>query len=77
MHIAALYAVHKSSAEFYELLDADPRFYKCGSTYIINMDYIVELSSKNVGFSTGAKIPILSRKYTDFKKRYMDYVCNR
>lgn len=28
------------------------------------MDYIVELSSKNVGFSTGSKIPILSRKYT-------------
>ncbi len=70
-------SVRKSSAEFYELLDADPRFYKCGSTYIVNMDYIVELSSKNVGFSTGAKIPILSRKYTDFKKRYMDYVCNR
>ena len=70
-------SVRKSSAEFYGLLEEDPRFYKCGSTYIINMDYIVELSSKNVGFSTGAKIPILSRKYTDFKKRYMDYVCNR
>jgi DNA-binding LytR/AlgR family response regulator len=70
-------SVRKSSAEFYELLDADPRFYKCGSTYIINMDYIIELSSKNVGFSTGAKIPILSRKYTDFKRQYMDYVCNR
>jgi Response regulator of the LytR/AlgR family len=70
-------AVRKSSAEFYELLAADPRFYKCGSTYIINMDYIVELSSKIVGFSTGAKIPILSRKYSDFKRQYMDYVCNR
>ena len=70
------FSVRKSSAEFYELLDADPRFYKCGNTYIINMDYIVELSSKNVGFSTGAKIPNLSRKYTDFKRQYMDYVCN-
>ena len=27
------------------------------------MDYIVELSSKGVAFSTGARIPILSRKY--------------
>ena len=69
--------VRKSSAELFELLDADPRFYKCGSTYIINMNYIVELSSRNVAFSTGAKIPILSRKYTDFKRQYMDYVCNR
>lgn len=68
--------VRQSSAEFFKLLDAEPRFYKCGSTYIVNMDYIVELSSKNVTFSIGTKIPILSRKYADFKKRYMDYVCN-
>ena len=45
------------------MLDEEPRFYKCGSTYIINMDYIVELTSRNVAFSTGARIPILSRKY--------------
>lgn len=69
--------VRKSSAEFFGMLDADPRFFKCGSTYIINMDYIVELSSRNAAFSTGVKIPIPSRKYMDFKKQYMDYVCNR
>ncbi len=69
--------VRKSSAEFFELLDEDPRFYKCGNTYIINMDYIVELSSKIVAFSTGSKIPILSRRHTEFKKLYMDYICNR
>lgn len=69
--------VRKSSTELFELLEEEPRFYKCGSTYIINMDYMTELSSKSVAFSTGAKIPILSRKYAEFKKRYMDYVCNR
>ena len=68
--------VRKSSAEFFELLDNVPRFYKCGNTYIINMDYIVELSSKIVAFSTGSKIPILSRRYTEFKKIYMDYICS-
>lgn len=69
--------VRKSSAELFELLDSELRFYKCGSTYIVNMDYIVELSSKQVTFSIGTKIPILSRKYADFKKQYMNYVCNR
>lgn len=69
--------VRKSSTELFELLEEEPRFYKCGSTYIINMDYIAALTSGNVAFSTGAKIPILSRKYAEFKKRYMDYVCNR
>ncbi|WRS28003.1 LytTR family DNA-binding domain-containing protein [Oscillospiraceae bacterium MB08-C2-2] len=72
-----LIRVRKSSTELFELLQGEPRFYKCGSTYIINMDYIVELSSRSVAFSTGTKIPVLSRKYTDFKKWYMDYVCNR
>lgn len=67
--------VRKSSAEFFELLEEEPRFYKCGSTYIINMDYIVELSSKIVAFSTGSKIPIPSRKYAELKKLYIDYSC--
>ncbi len=68
-------SVRKSSTELFELLEEEPRFYKCGSTYIINMDYIVELSSKGVAFSSGARIPILSRKYTELKKLYMDYSC--
>ncbi len=68
-------SVRKSSTELFELLEEEQRFYKCGSTYIINMDYIVELTSRNVAFSTGAKIPILSRKYTELKKLYMDYSC--
>ncbi len=70
-------SVRKSSSELFELLEEEPRFYKCGSTYIINMDYIIELTSRNVVFSIGTKVPILSRKYADFKKRYMDYSCNR
>lgn len=83
-HIQKLYmldgkviSVRKSSTELFELLDEDPRFYKCGSTYIINMDYIVEVSSMRVVFSTGAKIPILSRKRTELKKLYMDYICSQ
>ena len=83
-HIQKLYMldgrvikVRKSSTELFELLDKDPRFYKCGSTYIINMDYIVQLLSMSVVFSTGAKIPILSRKRAEFKKIYMDYICSR
>lgn len=69
--------VRKTSTELFELFEAEPRFYKCGSTYIINMDYIVELTSRNVVFSTGTKIPMLNRKYGDFKQRYMDYSCGR
>jgi DNA-binding LytR/AlgR family response regulator len=69
-------STRKSSVELFELLEEEPRFFKCGSTYIINMDYIVELSSKSVVFSTGAKIPIPSRKYAEFKKLYIDYSCS-
>lgn len=82
-HVQKLYlsdgkviSVRKSSTELFELLEEEPRFYKCGSTYIINMDYIVELSSKDVAFSSGARIPIPSRKYMELKKLYMDYSCH-
>lgn len=83
-HVQKLYlsdgrviTVRKSSTELFELLEEEPRFYKCGSTYIINLDYIVELSSKGVAFSSGARIPILSRKYMELRKLYMDYSCSR
>ena len=82
-HLQCLYlsdgrtiGVRKSSAELFELLSDDPRFYKSGSTYIINMDYVSELSSKSISFSSGAQIPMLSRKYTEFKKTYIDYSCS-
>jgi len=81
-HVQKLYlsdgkviTVRKSSTDLFELLEEEPRFYKCGSTYIINMDYIVELSSKGVAFSSGDRIPILSRKYMELRKLYMDYSC--
>jgi len=69
-------STRKSSIELFELLEEEPRFNRCGSTYLINMDYIVELSYQEVVFSTGAKIPIPSRKYAEFKKLYMDYSCS-
>jgi len=71
----SLIRVRKSSTELFELLEEDPRFYKCGSTYILNMEYIVELSARSVSFSTGARIPIISRKYAELRKLYMDYSC--
>ncbi len=77
LSIGKVISVRKSSTELFELLEEEPRFYKCGSTYIINMDYIVELSSKCVAFSSGARIPILSRKYMELRKLYMDYSCSR
>lgn len=68
--------IRKTSTELFELLVGNQNFYKCGSTYIFNMDFVSELSSKGVVFSTGKKLPILSRKYAEFKKTYMDYCCN-
>jgi DNA-binding LytR/AlgR family response regulator len=67
--------VRKSSTELFELLKEEPYFSKCGGSYIINMDYITQLSSQGVVFSNGTKIPIPSRKYAEFKKLYMDYSC--
>ena len=66
-----------SSVELFKLLEEEPRFNKCGSAYILNMDYISQIYAQGVVFSTGLKIPIPSRKYAEFKKIYMDYSCSR
>jgi len=67
--------IRMSSFDFYELVKETLCFYKCGSTYVFNMDYIVELSSKTVSISNDTKIPMLSRNYAEFKTFYMDYYC--
>ena len=66
----------RSSIELFKQLEEEPRFCKCGSAYIINMDYITQIHAQGILLSTGAKIKIPGRKYAEFKSRYMDYSCS-
>lgn len=62
-----------TSAELFELLSFDSRFFKCGSTYIINLGKVEEMTRNDIVFDTGMKIPMQRRQYKDLVDRYTAY----
>jgi DNA-binding LytR/AlgR family response regulator len=65
--------VRMTSTELFELLISDSRFFKCGSTYIINLDKVEEVTRSHVIFESGRKIPMQRRQYKDLVDRYTAY----
>ncbi len=79
-HIQNIYLVENeriqvriSSSELYTMLSIDTRFFKCGSTYIINLGRITEVSNKQILFDNGQTIPVLRRQYRELLDRYTAY----
>ena len=65
--------VRMTSTELFGLLTADSRFFKCGSTYIINLSKIEEITKSYILFETKIKIPMQRRQYKDLVDRYTAY----
>ncbi len=79
-HIQNIYLTDKerlqvriSSSEFYELLSEDSRFFKCGSTYIVNLGKIMEVTTQQLLFDNGMSIPVLRRHHRELLDRYTAY----
>lgn len=79
-HIQNIYLVENeqiqvriSSSDLYQILSIDSRYYKCGSTYIINLERIIEISTKQILFDDGTTIPVLRRQYRELLDRYTSY----
>lgn len=62
-----------TSAELFKLVSFDSRFFKCGSTYIINLGKVEEITKNYILFETGMKIPMQRRQYKDLIDRYTAY----
>jgi DNA-binding LytR/AlgR family response regulator len=65
--------IRMSCGELYEQLSFDDRFYKCGSTYIINLGKIQEVSSQCILFDNGEKIPMQRRQYKELLDLFTGY----
>jgi DNA-binding LytR/AlgR family response regulator len=65
--------VRMKSFELFEFLCFDQRFYKCGSTYIINMGKIEEVTKTDIIFDNGDRIPMQRRQYKELIDRYTAY----
>ncbi len=67
------HTVRITSAGLYELLTSDKRFFKCGSTYLINLGKIEELTAKYIQFENGKQIPMQRRQYRELVSLYTKY----
>ncbi len=65
--------VRISSGDLYAMLSADSRFFKCGSTYIINLARITEITTRLILFDNGSTIPVQRRQYRELLERYTAY----
>lgn len=66
--------VRITCSDLYDMLSVDERFYKCGSTYIINLDIITQLTTKSILLSNGEKLTMLRRQYRDLVDQYTRYL---
>lgn len=66
--------IHMSFSELDTMLSAYPQFIRIHRSYIINMDYIREITGDKVTLSTGQKVPISSTYTADAKAAYFAYM---
>ncbi|HWT75968.1 MAG TPA: LytTR family DNA-binding domain-containing protein [Mobilitalea sp.] len=66
--------IRMTSTELFELLSFDNRFYKCGSTYILNLEKIEEVTPRSILFEDKNQLPMQRRQYRELLDRYTGYV---
>lgn len=66
-------SIRLTSVDLFEKISHDKRFYKCGSTYIINLEKVKELTYKNIFLDNGEEIRMQRRQYKTMIDRYTSY----
>lgn len=66
--------VRMTCGELYEQLSGHRRFYKYGSTYIINLEMVRKLTTKRIFLDNGEELLMQRRKYRDFVDQYMSFL---
>lgn len=67
--------VRMTMQQLYELLEDETRFAKCGASYIINWDYVTNVSAKFVELHNQKLIPVPRGGYLPLKEKYFAYYC--
>lgn len=65
---------HKKMKEYEKLLDN--QFYRCHSSYIVNMHYITSMQKDSVTINKKIDIPISRYKKKNFENSYTIFLCN-
>lgn len=62
-----------SMAELAKKLAVYPMFFKSHRSYLVNMDYISNITATEIRMNTGSRIPISRKSHTTVKKAYLEY----
>lgn len=66
--------VRMTSGELFDLLSCDKRFYKCGSTYILNLDKLTKITTKQIVLENGDELLMQRRQYKELVDRYTSFL---
>jgi DNA-binding LytR/AlgR family response regulator len=59
--------------EYHELLLSDKRFVKCHKSYIVNMQHVASITSRDFVLGEDVSVPISRKIYPQIKDAYLDY----
>lgn len=62
-----------TSLQLFDRLSQDGRFYKYGSSYILNLGKIREINARSILFDTNTQLPMQRRQYKALIDRYTQY----
>jgi DNA-binding LytR/AlgR family response regulator len=69
--------LRESFTDFTEKYLRDPRFIKPHASFVLNMDQVQVMSTKEFEMVDGEAVPISKRAYTQVRKQFMDYILLR
>lgn len=69
--------VRITCSELFDLLSCDNRFYKCGSTYIINLDQLTKVTTKQILLENGEELLMQRRQYKELVDRYTSFLLEK
>lgn len=68
--------INKSLAELNKLL-GEKQFVSCHKSYFVNLLRVKKIESSKIVLDLDIEVPLSRRKYTDFKKEFIEYIKHR
>lgn len=70
------YSIRMTNENMNKLISHLDCFFRCGKTYIVNMEYIHEINSKSIVFENGDVLPMIRGVYQALNDAYFAYIFN-
>lgn len=69
------FVLHRTLTELYEMLSRYPEFVRVGGAYIVNLEHVEGLNSRELQMDGGRKIYLPRGSYQSIREKYFDYYC--